>query len=90
MSYDLVAADWYDMVEMRNHNTKRPQLVASKNLHPHDLKVFPKRHYCGRMPHFVKKQGCNLAHCLVLYQQMQPEMSRVVEEGRLVTPGSLI
>lgn len=63
MSYDLVAADWYDMVEVRNRNTKRPHLVACKNLHPHDLNVFPKRHYCRRMPHFVKKQGSNLAHC---------------------------
>jgi hypothetical protein len=45
------------MVEMRNRNTKRPHLVACKNLHPHDLNVFSKRHYCRRMPHFVKKQG---------------------------------
>jgi hypothetical protein len=51
------------MVEVRNRNTKRPHLVACKNLHLHDLNVFPKRHYCRRMPHFVKKQGSNLAHC---------------------------
>jgi len=77
------------MVEMRNCNTKRPHLVACKNLHPHDLNVFSKRHYCGRMPSFCKEAGLQTmptAWCCI--SRCSLEMSQVVEEGRLVTPGS--
>lgn len=63
-----------------------PHLAACKTQHPHGYGTWiPKTPHCGRMSHYGKKQGSNLAHCSVLCL-MQPGTSLVVTVVRLVSP----